>query len=236
MFLHFLDTNWLIIDWHLWYVFQDHYEGAGTLNKCLPQSEIPGYFKSENIARSSSVTIQLPLNLYDNPEWMGFAFCAVFSFQKHPISVRMEDSEFSFIIVCHLKNNLGCMNPLYGISEEDVIISLHQRAFLWVSFIPCAFLSSKWNQCTSVEFSFVSDSSDVSALKCGVDLVYRQNFEITRTMVECISSYEARFTSYGRFSFHRPNQFSGSDGSSGTSGHYSYDQFYKPAALVRFLY
>uniref|UniRef100_A0A7N2LDY6 C-JID domain-containing protein n=1 Tax=Quercus lobata TaxID=97700 RepID=A0A7N2LDY6_QUELO len=68
----------------------DHYEGPGTLNQCLPQSEIPGRFKSENIARSSSVTIQLPLNLYDNLEWMGFAFCAVFSFQKHPTSVPMK--------------------------------------------------------------------------------------------------------------------------------------------------
>ena len=166
---------------------------------------------------------------------MGFAFCAVFSFQKHPISVRMKDSGFSFIIVCHLKTNLGCMDPLYGISEEDVI-SLHQRAFLWVSFIPCASLSSELNQRTWVEFSFVSDSSDVSALKCGVDLVYRQNFEITRAVVERISSYEARFTSYRRFPFKRPNQFRGSDSSSGTSGHYSNDQFYRTAALVRFLY
>ena len=167
---------------------------------------------------------------------MGFAFCAVFSFQKHPTSIRMKGSGFSFIIVCHLKNKFGCMNPLYSISEEDVIISLHQRAFLWLSFIPWGFLSPKLSRCTLVEFSFLSDSSDVSALKCGVDLVYRPNFEITRTMVERISSYDARFTSYGRFPFHRPNQFSGSDGCSGTSGHYSNDQFYRTAALVRFLY
>ncbi|XP_050282604.1 uncharacterized protein LOC126723302 isoform X6 [Quercus robur] len=213
---------------------QDRYEGPGTFNQCLPQSEIPGWFKSENIARSSSVTIQLPLNLYDNPEWMGFAFCAVFSFQKHPISVHMKDSGFSFIIVCHLKTNLGCMNPLYGISEEDVIISLHQRAFLWVSFIPSGFLSPKWSRCTSVEFSFVSDNSDVSALKCGVDLVYRQKLEFTRIMVQCITSHDGPFTSYERFPFYHPDQFSGSDGSRGTSGHYSYEQFYKTAALDRY--
>ncbi|XP_030962758.1 uncharacterized protein LOC115984021 isoform X2 [Quercus lobata] len=162
---------------------------------------------------------------------MGFAFCAVFSFQKHPISVHMKDSGFSFIIVCHLKTNLGCMNPLYGISEEDVIISSHQRAFLWVSFIPSGFLSPKWSRCTSVEFSFVSDNSDVSALKCGVDLVYRQKLEFTRIMVQCITSHDGPFTSYERFPFYHPDQFSGSDGSRGTSGHYSYEQFYKTAAL-----
>ena len=232
----FLDTNWLIIDWHFWYVFQDHYEGPGTLNKCLPQSEIPGWFKSENIARSSSVTIQLPLNLYDNPEWMGFAFCAVFSFQKHPTSVPKKGSEFSFIIVCHLKTDLGCMNPLYSISERDVILSSHQRGFLWLSFIPSCTLSREWRGCTSVEFSFVSDSSAVLALKCGVDLVYRQKLEFTLRMVQCITSYDSPSTSYERFRFYHRDQFSGSDGSSGTSGHYSNDQFHKTAALVRFLY
>ncbi|XP_050282592.1 uncharacterized protein LOC126723297 isoform X2 [Quercus robur] len=210
---------------------QDHYECPGSFNQCLPQSEIPGWFKSKNIARSSSVTIKLPPDLYENLEWMGFAFFAVFSFQKHPTSVPMKGSEFSFIIVCHLKTNLGCMNPLYSISEKDVIISLHQRGFLWLSFIPCWILSPEWSRCTSVEFSFVSDSSAVSALKCGVDLVYRQKLEFARRMVQCITSYDAPFPSYERFPFYHPDQFRGSDGSSGTSGHYSYDQFYRTAAL-----
>ena len=92
----------------------------------------------------------------------------------------------------------------------------------------------------SVEFSFVSDSSAVSALKCAVDLVYRQKLEFTRRMVQCITSYDGPFTSYERFPFYHPDQFSGNDGSHVdfpfTSGHYSYDQFYKTAALVRFLY
>ncbi|XP_030967384.1 uncharacterized protein LOC115987912 isoform X2 [Quercus lobata] len=123
------------------------------------------------------------------------------------------------------------MNPLYSISEEDVIISLHQRGFLWLSFIPCWFLSPEWSRCTTVEFSFVSDSSAVSALKCGVDLVYRQKLEFTHRMVQCITSYDGPFTSYERFPFYNPDQFSGSDGSRGTSGHYSYEQFYKTAAL-----
>ena len=142
---------------------------------------------------------------------MGFAFCAVFSFQKHPSSIRMKGSGFSFIIVCHLKNKFGCMNPLYSISEEDVIISLHQRGFLWLSFIPCWFLSREWSRCTSVEFSFVSDSSAVSALKCGVDLVYRQKLEFTRRMLQCITSYDGPFTKIGiekptaDWEAHRPN-------------------------------
>nr|POE69813.1 disease resistance-like protein csa1 [Quercus suber] len=222
-----------------WYrpYLQNHYRVRSTSNHHYSQSEIPDCFKYHSTNRS--VEISLPLNLYNNPDWMGFAFCAVFSFQKHPASVPMKlHSRFSFVIVCHLKTNLGCMNPLlwYGISEEDVIISLHQREFLWVSFIPCEFLSPKWSRCNLVEFSFVSDNSDVLALKCGVDLVYREKLEFTRTMVQCITSYDRPSTSYERFSFNHPNQFSSSDGSSGTSGHYSYEcpyQFRKTAALDR---
>ena len=218
---------------------QDHCKVRSTSNYHYSQSEIPEWFKYHSINRS--VQISLPRNLFKNPDWMGFAFCAVFSFRRHPASIPMNlHSGFSFVIVCHLKTNLGCMNPLlwYDISEKDVIISLHQREFLWVSFIPCQCLTSEWSRCNSVEFSFVSDNSDVLALKCGVDLVYREKLEFTRTMVQCITLYDRPSTSYERFPFNHPNQFSSSDGSSGTSGHYSYEcpyHFCKTAALVRFL-
>lgn len=77
------------------------------------------------------MTISLPLDLYDILDRMGF--CAVFSFHKHPLAARMDlDSVFSHIINCNLKANLGCMIPLLGhhIREDDVLILLHQRAFI----------------------------------------------------------------------------------------------------------
>ena len=113
-----------------------------------------------------------------------------------------QGSGFSHIVICHLKTNLGCMNPLlyYGIREEDVLTSLHQRAFLWESIIQRRLLSPEWSECTWVEFSFVNDSLDVSALKCGVELVFQHNLE-EFTLSQCITSYKDPSTSNERLPF-----------------------------------
>ena len=197
--------------------------------------------------------IGLPPNSYENPDWIGFAFCAVFSFHKHPTAVwKNLNSEFAHIFSCHLKTNLRCMCPLlyYGIDEDDVLISLHQRAFIWVSFMPRVILSPHWRRCTWVEFSFLSGSPDVSPLKCAVDLLYKQNLqEFTSTMVQCVTSYvdylydirgrSCKKAVYERLPFYRSDEFNGGDGlyedldrpclpisqgeTSGTSSQYSYE-------------
>ena len=155
----------------------------------------------------------------------------------------------SFSLICHLKTDLGCMNPLlyhvHGIREEDVLTLLHQCAFLWESFISHELLSPEWSECTWVEFSFVSDNLDVLAVKCAANLVYQHNLkDFTLTS---ITSYNDSFHSNERLSFHHRDKFSGSDSlyedqTNGTSGQYSYGgqhpryQLYQTAALVRFIY
>ena len=197
------------------------------------------------------MTIRLPSNLYNKPDWIGFAISAVFSSHKNPTTARMEQgSEFSHMVICHLKTNLGCMNPLlyYGIREEHVLTLLHQREFLWESIIAQReLLSPEWGECTWVEFSFVSDSSDVSAWKCAVDLVYRDNLEDFTLMSLCITSYNDSFTSNERSPYYHRYKFSGNGGlyedqTNGTSAQYSYGgqhpryQLYQTAVSVRFLY
>ena len=194
--------------------------------------------------------IFLPSNLYNKPDWIGFAISAIFSSHKNPTAARMKQgSGFSHMVICHLKTNLGCMNPLlyYGIREEHFLTLLHQREFLWESIISHRLLSPEWSECTWVEFSFVSDSSDVSVLKCAVDLVYRDNLEnFIFTMAPCITSYSDPFTLNERLPFYHRDKSNDSDGlyedqTNGTC-QYSYRgqhpryQLYQTAVLVRFLY
>uniref|UniRef100_A0A7N2LDH0 C-JID domain-containing protein n=1 Tax=Quercus lobata TaxID=97700 RepID=A0A7N2LDH0_QUELO len=170
--------------------------------------------------------IFLPSNLYNKPDWIGLAICAIFSSHKNPTAA----SGFSHMVICQLKTNLGCMNPLlyYGIREVHVLTSLHQQEFLWESIISHWLLSPEWSECTWVEFSFVSDSSDVSVLKCAVDLVYGDNLEnFTLTMAPCITSYNDPFTLNERLPFYHRGKSNDSDGlyedqTNGTSGQYSY--------------
>ena len=191
--------------------------------------------------------IPLHSNFYNNPDWIGFAISAVFSSHMNPTTTR---TRFSHMAICHLKTNLGCMNPLLycGIREEHVLTLLHQRIFLWESIISHLLLSPKFSECTWVEFSFVSDSPDMSARKCAVDLVYRDNLEdFTLTIAPCITLCDDPFTSNERLPLYHRDKFSGSDGlyedqTNGTSGQYSYGgqhpryQLFQTAALVRFLY
>ena len=136
----------------------------------------------------------LPPDFYDNPDWMGFAFCVVFEFHKHPTAVRdnLDKGSSHHLICCQLKTNLGLMTPPlhYLVREKDVLISLCRRAFIWVWFIPRGILSPQWSRCTWVEFFFVSDSPDVSPQDCGVYLLYQHNLQqFTCAMVQCLTSY-----------------------------------------------
>ncbi|XP_057952416.1 TMV resistance protein N-like [Malania oleifera] len=175
---------------------ENHCEIRGVFNHCFPQREIPGWFSYQS--NGSSVAIELPENIFNDPTWMGFAFCAAFSFHKHPTAVRNSlqgtDTGGSHRLICQLTTNLGPMTPLFfhSISEDDVLISLHRRAFIWVSFIPrVLFLSHYWTTlCTWIQFSFLSDGQDSSVLDCGLNLVYQQDMEeFSRTIVRCVTSY-----------------------------------------------
>ena len=192
--------------------------------------------------------IPLVSNLYNRPGWIGFAISSVFSFHKNPTTTSVKQgSGFSHMVICHLKTNLGCMNPLlyYRIREEDVLASIYQCEFRWESIIQNRLLSPEWSKCTWVEFSFISDTLDVSALKCGVELVFQHNLE-EFTLAQCITSYNDPSTSNERLPFIDRDKFSDNDSyedqTNGTSGQYSYEgthtryQLYQTTAKVSFLY
>ena len=92
---------------------------------------------------------------------------------------------------------------------------------------------------------FVNDSLDVSALKCGIELVFQHNLE-DFTLAQCITSYSGPSTLNERLPFDRRDKFSDSDShedqTNGTSSQYSYEgkhtryQLYQTATEVSFLY
>ena len=172
------------------FFFQDHYNIRGIFNHCFPQPEIPQWFHPQR--NGPSVKIHLSPYLYNDPDWMGFALCTAFKFHKHPTAIlRNLNSGLPHRFMCHLETNFGHISPLldYTINESNILISLCQRAFIWVSFIPCGMLSHHWSECSWVRFLFLSDSPDLSVLKCGVNLVYQQNMEyFIRTVVQCVIS------------------------------------------------
>lgn len=141
------------------------------------------------------MTIPLPKNLYDDPDWMGFAFCAAFQFHKHPTAIRtnLGSGSHHHRFMCVLDSDIGRSAQLfdYTIDERNVLISLRGREFIWVSFLPSVKFAPQWSQSTWARFWFQSESPDLSARKyCGVNLVYRKILEdFTRTVVQCAINF-----------------------------------------------
>ena len=104
-----------------------------------------------------------------------------------------------------------------------------------------SFITEVWD-CGRIS---TSDTLDVSALKCGVELVFQHNLE-EFTLAQCITSYNGPSTWNERLPFIGRDKSSDSDShddqTNGTSGQYSYEgthtryQLYQTAVKVSFLY
>ena len=122
---------------------------------------------------------------------MGLALCGLFHYTKHPtaVSKNFDSGTFSvFRFKCFLQTS-SCPKRLVCsvlICESDELVSLRQRAFIWVLFIPYTAHSHYWSQSTWVNFSFESAALDFYVESSGINLVYQHNIEeLTRIMARC---------------------------------------------------
>jgi hypothetical protein len=78
---------------------------------------------------------------------------------------------------------LALVKPKYKITNV--------HSFGCCTFQPRWLLSEQhWSEVTGIGFSFMSNSEHVSAVKCGVSLVYQENMEeFTRTYVQLMTSF-----------------------------------------------
>ena len=160
-----------------YFCMQNRYKQRSAYNHCFPQREIPEWFGHPMMdSQWESCYLQIFMTIL-----IGWDLHFVLFLWKHPTAVRdnLDKGSFHHLIYCQLKTNLGPMTPPlhYLIREEDVLISLCRRAFIWVSFMPRGILSPQWSRCTWVEFFFVSDSPDVSPQDYGVNLLYQHNLQ-----------------------------------------------------------
>ena len=73
------------------------------------------------------------MNLYNNPDWMGFALCVVLSFRDHPSDIHLKlESNISLNFSIFLKTILGFVGPLLSssITEDNKLVSLYGHSFI----------------------------------------------------------------------------------------------------------
>ena len=128
---------------------------------------------------------------------MGFALCGLFLFNMHPTVVRTnldfkrsEVSQFR----CKMSTD-SCPQSLvcYGLlSTGNELVSLNQRAFIWVMFIPRTTHAYLWSQSTRVAFWLQCSIPDLSVQNFGINLVYKENVdELTCIMVQCSAPFDS---------------------------------------------
>uniref|UniRef100_A0A2N9HBW6 ADP-ribosyl cyclase/cyclic ADP-ribose hydrolase n=1 Tax=Fagus sylvatica TaxID=28930 RepID=A0A2N9HBW6_FAGSY len=151
---------------------QKNFEEGEIFNCCFAEREIPRWFGSQSNMDSMKAYLSAD-NCDNDPDWMGCALCGLFEFHRHPTVVRMNlGSEVEvFQFRCLLRTN-SCHRRLvcYGLlTGDNKLVTLNQRAFIWVLFIPRMKLAHLWSQSTrDVAFWFESSIPDLSVEKIGI--------------------------------------------------------------------
>ncbi|KAF3953508.1 hypothetical protein CMV_021059 [Castanea mollissima] len=158
---------------------------------CFVERKIPQWFCCKN---KQSVKLQLSPEVVNDPDWMGFALCGLFKFNRHPTIVQQSLGSSNIKVLqfrCLLVTS-SCFRRLvcYGLlTTDNEEVSLKQRAFIWVMFIPRTTHAHLWSQSPWAEFWLESSIPDLSPESFGIRLVFRHNMEeLTQELTRCSAS------------------------------------------------
>lgn len=168
-----------------------HFDPRFTYNFCFPQKDIPEWFKHQ--CNASSAAIPLPANLHNDNNWKGIIICAAFSVHGHPTTIiNNVESKESFKLVCHLKTNRNCLDPvpMLSISKDSLKWLSHHGGFIWLTYVPSSLLKELNEQLDFVEARIYSNYQGFVVYKCALDLLYHGHVEDLKTeIVQCWTSF-----------------------------------------------
>ena len=191
----------------------------------IPSSGILEWITYQNMGRQ--VTIELPPNWYKNDDLWGFALCCVYvapacksedesQYESGLISEDdsdLEDEEASFYCELTIEGN-NQSEDVAGFVLDSRCVKDDVSDMQWVICYPKLAIEKSYhtNQWTHFKASFGSDEVEVE--KCGIRLVYREDYEQKHpTMAQGSTSHgnfgehgsvrEDGSTSHGKFGDHR---------------------------------
>ena len=184
----------ITLDINFCHVFQKNFDEGEIFNCCFAEREIPLWFCYKN---KQSMNIPLAPEFVNDPDWMGFALCGLFSYHKHPTAVHSlgsitESLQFGCLLrtsSCYWSWSSVCCGLL---TTDNELVTLDQRAFIWVMFIPCTTHAHLWSKSAWAEFQLESSIQDLSVESFGVNLVFRHNMEkLTQLLVQCSAQFDS---------------------------------------------
>ena len=137
--------------------------------------------------------IDLSNVFFNDSKWMGLVLCAYFSSDKHQAAI-IEDpnSSISHHLICILETDLA--GPELGIHvhrtiKEEFTWLDTEGGFLWLCYIPCCPFLDRFNQCSCIKASFISDWPGIVVQKCGLSFYHMHDdwFQEIRDHCICIT-------------------------------------------------
>ncbi|XP_062001709.1 uncharacterized protein LOC133718846 isoform X2 [Rosa rugosa] len=157
------------------------------------QKEIPDWFSPHH---SASMVPELPPDLENDMNLMGFVVCAAFSVQASKADVlKYLDSGHHPELMCHFQSSSDysgvVVRKMVGISPKNKFMWFYRRGFIWLHYIPRHNVEHLFNKLSELQVSFESDSSQVLAVqKCSFRFLYKQDVEeFKQTIIECFTSF-----------------------------------------------
>ena len=186
----------ITLDINFCHVFQKNFDEGEIFNCCFAEREIPLWFCYKN---KQSMNIPLAPEFVNDPDWMGFALCGLFSFNMNPTAVRQRLSSTKngmlLQFTCRLRtssSNWRTVCPPGILTMENESVTLNQRSFIWVMFIPRSTHAHLWSQSAWAEFQLESAMPHLFAESFGINVIYRHNMEeLTQILVQCSDPFDS---------------------------------------------
>ncbi|KAK8573638.1 hypothetical protein V6N13_009726 [Hibiscus sabdariffa] len=173
-------------------LLKKHLKAFGNSRKrfdvIIPGNEIPGWFSHQRV--DSSIKIPLPLNIQNDGQWMGVAFCCIFA---NGDASGDEDIDCKVVIRCREPRHLYDGGLLLGKEYNQPIKDNHLflRYLPRVRLYPCSLENEcgesetenistpdcSNQECDELELSFTYNAHGKCAKvkKCGVRIVYEKD-------------------------------------------------------------
>jgi hypothetical protein len=151
------------------------------------------------------VAIDIPPNLYNDSNWMGFAVCVCFSMVGGDLETILGNwvSEIQHFICFQFRTSVSGLDDFFGAcrtSKDEMVWLTCLGRFIWIAYIPGEKFKYMLRQCSRIEAQFVSDWPGVTVQKCGLRLLYQHDqVEFEQKLKHCDALIFEHRESFGQF-------------------------------------
>ena len=132
---------------------------------------------------------------FSDNKWMGLVLCAYFSSDKHQTAIIGNPSSISHHLICILGTDLADAElgiHVHRTNKKDFTWLDIEGGFLWLCYIPCWMFLDRFNQCSCIKASIISDWPGIIVQKCGLTFYHMGDNWFEKIVDHCFAEKQHR--------------------------------------------